>query len=63
MFDAFLFILNLSYLSINSVRTYINVYKQSHVPLSETKEVFQQIRERMEAILKGIVWDHWSTVI
>ncbi len=25
--------------------------------------VFQQIRERMEAIAKGIVSDHWSTVI
>ena len=34
--------------------------KQSHVPLFE---IFQQIRERMEAIAKGIVLDHWSTVI
>ncbi len=34
--------------------------KQSHVPLLE---VFQQIRERMEAIAKGIVSDHWPTVI
>ncbi len=34
--------------------------KQSHVPLLE---VLQQIRERMEAIAKGIVSDHWSTVI
>ncbi len=31
--------------------------KQSHVPLLE---VLQQIRER---IAKGIVSDHWSTVI
>ncbi len=31
--------------------------KQSHVPLLE---VLQQIRERMEAIAKGIVSDHWS---
>ncbi len=34
--------------------------KQSHVPLLE---VYQQIREHMEAIAKGIVSDHWSTVI
>ncbi len=38
------------------------VYKQSHMPLSLI-EVFQQIRERMEAIVKGTVSDHWSTVI
>ena len=27
-----------------------------------SQRVFQQIRERMEAILMGIVSDHWSTV-
>ncbi len=27
------------------------------------ESVFQQILERMEAVLKGIVSDHWSTVI
>ncbi len=35
----------------------ICIQKQSHVPLLEA---FQQIRERMEAIAKGIVSDHWS---
>ena len=32
-------------------------------PCASLKEVFQQIRERMESIVKGIVSDHWSTVI
>ncbi len=31
--------------------------------MSLSQRVFQQIREHMEAILKGIVLDHWSTVI
>ncbi len=37
------------------------VYKTK--PRGSLREVFQQIRERMEAIAKGIVSDHWSTVI
>ncbi len=34
------------------------VYKTK--PRASLSEVFQQIRERMEAIAKGIVSDHWS---
>ncbi len=34
------------------------VYKTK--PCASLREVLQQIRERMEAIAKGIVWDHWS---
>ena len=34
-----------------------------HVALFIYKEVFQQSRERMEAIVNDMVSDHWSTVI
>ncbi len=37
------------------------VYKTK--PCASLREVLQQIRERMEAIAKGIGSDHWSTVI
>ena len=43
--------------------TFPNLFVYKTKPRASLREVLQQIRERMEAIAKGIVSDHWSTVI
>ncbi len=60
-----LFLVGLYYLSINSARTNgLTLCPLVWLPyVPESVEVFQQIQELKEAILKGKVSDCWSTVI